>query len=88
MLEAPIHKRIPFRRSTGLIKPASKGFLKIAREKLMRQQTLQLQLVKEEVSTPYHRHQRSQSSVSFTEEESEYVVIPNLAYVQQPLGDF
>lgn len=80
-MEAP--KRSTLRRQTILGKTTPKGFLKIAREKLMKQNTLTAISLEAEKSAK-HAHRRSLSA-NFSTEDSES---PALCFIRKPQGDF
>ncbi|OMJ93413.1 hypothetical protein SteCoe_3659 [Stentor coeruleus] len=84
MMEAP--KRSTLRRQTILSKTTPKGFLKIAREKLMKQKTLTTVLLEAEKPTK-HVHRRSLSA-NFSTEDSESPNSPALCFIRKPQGDF
>lgn len=83
-MEAP--KRSTLRRQTQMGRPEHKGFLKIAREKLMKQQTLTAISMETEHFVK-HVHRRSHST-NFSTEDSESPKSPQLWFIRKPQGDF
>lgn len=84
-MEAP--KRSGLRRQTVQLRTGEhKGFLKLAREKLMKQQTL-LAFPLENDKKPKHAHKRSQSTNN-SSPDSESPKSPTMQFIRKPGGDF
>jgi hypothetical protein len=73
-------KRHSFRKNTGLSRTVPKGFLKIAREKLNRQMTLQESC--NDLAARKHSHKRSKSLNIM------HIASPTIRYIQPAQGDF